>query len=326
MAALVALCVAACSDPPATSATIGRQKTATTASLTGFQGVYEFAGKNSSSDANDPNLAGVDLVYYWSQIEPQEGVYEWNVIQSDMAPWVATGKKVILRVSTSGAADWDPPYSGDATPGWVYARGARSVHDNGAKLPVYWDTAYLSAYQSFVTQFAAHFDGNPAVAFIQPGIGGGGETLPEQNASPAAVSAWTAVGYKDARWKRTVERIAKYFNAFRTTPVYPLVDRTFFDGSGRYFDGVMKWFRSVPNWGLQDDGLTQSQTLGPDWSGRPLALEQLVATSDSGDSLSADINNAVTVLHASYLLIYRSDIIDPANAAALAQAKAAQAT
>ena len=64
----------------------------------GFQGIYEFAGDNSSADAQNPSLAGVDLVYYWSQIEPKAGIYNWNLIDSDMAPWLAAGKKVILRV------------------------------------------------------------------------------------------------------------------------------------------------------------------------------------------------------------------------------------
>ncbi|MGO8863356.1 MAG: hypothetical protein ACLQRH_21730, partial [Acidimicrobiales bacterium] len=99
--------------PPATDAT--------------FKGIYEFAGNNSSTDAGDPDLAGVVLDYYWSQIEPQQGVFDWSLVTSDMAPWVAAHKKVILRICTSGAASWDPPYSGDGTPAWVYADGARSL-------------------------------------------------------------------------------------------------------------------------------------------------------------------------------------------------------
>ena len=82
-----------------------------------FKGIYEFAGDNSAADAGDPDLTGVDLVYYWSQIEPEKGVFDWSQIQSDMAPWIAAHKKVILRISTSGAASWDPPYSGERHPG-----------------------------------------------------------------------------------------------------------------------------------------------------------------------------------------------------------------
>ena len=103
------------------------------------------------------------------------------------------------------------------------------------------------------------------------------------------------------------------------TPIYPLVDRTFFDGSGKDFNAVMNWFKQRERWGLQDDGLSAAQKLGPEWSGRPLALEQLGATSASGDQLSADIRNGLEQLHGSYLLIYRSDIDNSANAATLRQ-------
>jgi hypothetical protein len=288
-----------------------------------FKGIYEFAGGNSAADAGDPNLTGVDLIYYWSQIEPEKGVFDWSQIQSDMAPWIAAGKKVILRISTSGAASWDPPYSGDGTPAWVYTDGARSISDSGETIPVYWDQAYLTDYQSLVQAFGAQFDGNPNVAFIQAGIGMGAETLPETNASAAGVAAWESDGYADPLWLSTVETIASFYkSAFRVTPVDALVDRTFFDGSGPYFNALMEWFRGQPNWGLQDDGLTSTQTLGTLWSGPPLALEQLNSAQTSGDCLCADISNGLDNLHGSYLLLYRSDIDDPADAGYLSQAAA----
>jgi hypothetical protein len=285
-----------------------------------FKGIYEFAGDNSAADAGDPYLTGVDLVYYWSQIEQEKGVFDWSQIQRDMAPWIAAGKKVILRVSTSGAASWDPPYSGDGTPAWVYADGARAVTDNGETIPVYWDQAYLTDYRSFVQSFAAEFDGNPDVAFLQAGIGMGAETLPETNASAAGVAAWESDGYTDPLWLSTVQTIASFYtSAFRVTPVDALVDRTFFDGSGPYFNALMAWLKGLPNWGLQDDGLTSTQTLGAQWSGPPLALEQLNSAQTSGDCLCADIANGLDNLHGSYLLLYKSDIDNPANAAYLSQ-------
>jgi hypothetical protein len=288
-----------------------------------FKGIYEFAGGNSAADAGDADLTGVDLVYYWSQIEPEKGVFDWSQIQSDMAPWIAAGKKVILRVSTAGAASWDPPYSGDGTPAWVYADGARAVSDSGETIPVYWDQAYLTDYQSFVQTFGAEFDGNRNVAFIQAGIGMGAETLPETNVSASGVAAWESDGYADPLWLSTVETIASFYkSAFRVTPVDALVDRTFFDGSGPYFNALMAWFRGQSNWGLQDDGLTSTQTLGAQWSGPPLALEQLNSAQTSGDCLCADISNGLDNLHGSYLLLYKSDIDNPADAAYLSQAAA----
>src|ERR1700721_517860 len=47
-----------------------------------FRGIYEFAGGNTKVDATDPDLAGVVLTYYWSQIEPQKGVFNWSPIES----------------------------------------------------------------------------------------------------------------------------------------------------------------------------------------------------------------------------------------------------
>ena len=315
--------VPASKSPVTTTSTAPVNRPAAGSTAADSKGIYEFAGDNSAADAGDADLTGVDLVYYWSQIEPEKGVFDWSQIQSDMAPWIAAGKKVILRISTSGAASWDPPYSGDGTPAWVYADGARTISDSGETIPVYWDQAYLTDYGSFVHSFGAEFDGNPNVAFIQAGIGMGAETLPETNVSASGVAAWESDGYADPLWLSTVETIASFYtSAFRVTPVDALVDRTFFDGSGPYFNALMAWFKGQPNWGLQDDGLTSTQTLGTQWSGPPLALEQLNSTQTSGDCLCADIDNGLDNLHGSYLLLYRSDIDNPADAGYLSQAAA----
>ena len=285
-----------------------------------FRGIYEFAGNNSATDATNPNLSGVVLNYYWSQIEPQKGVFNWSLINSAMAPWIAAHKKVILRVSTSGASSWDPPYSGNGTPSWVFADGVRSISDNGETIPVYWDQSYLNDYLSFVQGLAQQFDGNPNLAFIEPGVGMGGETLPEFSPSPSGIAAWASDGYTDAQWLSTVETISSFFEAsFHTTRSYWMVDRSFFDGNGADFAALMAWFKTVPIWRLQNNGLTATQTLSSKWSGVPLALEQLNSATNSGDCLCADISNGISNLHGNYLLIYRTDIQNPANAAYLAQ-------
>ena len=121
----------------------------------------------------------------------------------------------------------------------------------------------------------------------------------------------------------TVETIASFFEtSFSATPVYPLVDRTFFDGNGPDFDALMAWFKQRADWGLQNDGLTSSETLDAEWSGPPLALEQLNSTQTSGDCLCADIANGLDNLHGSYLLLYKVDIDNPADVGYLNQAAA----
>ena len=68
---------------------------------------------------------------------------------------------------------------------------------------------------------------------------------------------------------RPLRQIASFFKAsFTETPVYPLVDETFFGGDDTDLNALMAWFKAMPNWGLQDDGLTattnpRSAVVGP---------------------------------------------------------------
>ena len=96
-------------------------------------------------------------------------------------------------------------------------RRTRSISNNGETIPVYWDQAYLTDYDSFVH------------SFIEAGIGMGGETLPETNASATGIAAWQSDGYIDSLWLSTVETIVSFFEgSFHKTAIFPLVDMTFF--------------------------------------------------------------------------------------------------
>ena len=270
------------------------------------------------------------LDYYWSQIEPTKGVYDWGVIQAAMAPWVANGKKVILRIATAGQPSWDAPYSGSGTPSWVYADGATSVTDSGETVPVYWSASYLSDLATFLSAFGATFDGNPNVALVEAGVGMGGETMPETNLSPQGMAAWDAAGYSSATWLATVETISTdYRNAFTHTPVYALLTSSFLGGDWTNYQALASWYTNAsPPWPLQNDALSSTLTL-PDpaaWArASGLVLEQAQPTSRSGDTLAADAADAIA-LHAGYMLVYKTDINSPASAAALASMAALSRT
>ena len=51
-----------------------------------FKGLYQFTASNTSENAASPYLAGTYLGFYWSQLEPQKGQYNWSVIDQSMAP------------------------------------------------------------------------------------------------------------------------------------------------------------------------------------------------------------------------------------------------
>jgi len=281
-------------------------------------GIYEF-GSNSGADANNPALVGTTLTFDWSQLEPEPGIFDWARVEQAIAPWAAAGKHVILRVSTGGEASWGSAAANE-TPNWVYAQGAPSVNDSGSTLPVYWNATFLQDYDSFIAAFATQFNGDPVASFIEMGIGDGGETLPDTQEGPGnRYALWTPYGYSDAVWLQTIETISTtYRNDFTLTPVVPLVDSSFL-GPNRQQDytTLTSWF--VTNgFPMQYDGLTAKSKLpNASWGQTTAIMEQRNPTSTSGDTLAGDCANATGPNDSKVILIYRSDIDNPANALAL---------
>src|SRR5262245_6368762 len=109
-------------------------------SLRAVRGVYALADEQRLPQyvLESPELAGVSLRAYWSNIEADEGEFRW-VFDDNVALARAAGKKVMLRLSP-----------GDHTPAWVYEAGARSFSFNEAnrftrasgkelRIPIPWD-------------------------------------------------------------------------------------------------------------------------------------------------------------------------------------------
>ena len=148
-----------------------------TPAIVPVMGVVEF--DSSPSDAGDPVLAAGELHFYWSQIEPRPGVFDWQRVNDAMQPWVAAGKQVVLRISAAGDESWSYR-AGHATPAWVYAAGVASITtSNGSVLPVYWGPSFERDWGAFIAAMARRYDGDPHIAYVEAGIGEGGETLAE---------------------------------------------------------------------------------------------------------------------------------------------------
>lgn len=285
-------------------------------------GIYQFAGHNSAANADKAYLQGTYLGYYWSQLEPQQGQYNWGIIDQDIKPWAANDKKVILRVAASGWTRWDPASgSGNATPQWIYASGVRSVTEIDQSVhPEYWNPKFLAAYQSFISALASRYDGNSALAVIEIGVGDGGETkVDTRRDNPQLLQQWQSIGYSDPIWWDTIQKeINIYTGSFHTTPLVILPDSTFIGKTGGYGEGMLVDYSMSHGLWLQDDGLATGRSLQASWLTVPHIEEQLVSTSQSGDSLQDDLQAALN-LKATCALIYVDDINSPQNAATLQQ-------
>ena len=68
-------------------------------------------------------------------------------------------------------------------------------------LPVYWDTPFERAWGRFIAAMARRYDGDPHIAYVEAGIGEGGETLAETETSdPSEAQRWLSPTVKPRPW------------------------------------------------------------------------------------------------------------------------------
>ena len=307
---------------PSTGPAAAKAKTTTTPATStdnNFQGIYAFSGDNSPALASDPDVAGRSLVYYWGQLEPQPGIYRWDLIDADMAPWVAAGKKVILRVATAGWTAWDKTAdSQHGTPAWVYTHGVKSVTEkDGAVLPQYWNPTFLTDLGQFLRAFATRYDTNPHVAAVDLAVGIGGETKPDSENNPNLLKLWQSIGYTDPLWWTTVQQIITlYTSAFHHTPLALMPDKTFLGTTPGYTEATTLTYAVSKGIWLQDNGLLPGRTLPAPWGQTPLISEQRNPTTTDGNSLTAELQAALNN-KARLILVFTTDLTNPADQATI---------
>jgi hypothetical protein len=291
-----------------------------------FKGIMIFSGKNSSAHSDDPNVVGTNLNYYWSQLEPQKGQYQWDVIDKDMQPWVSNNKVVSIRIATSGWKAWGPPYSQKGTPQWVYDQGVQSVtEDDNAIKPEYWNPIFQQNLKNFVQAFASKYDGNPHVAFIEIGVGDGGETKVDTHNNNGSsqtqkrLQLWTAIGYSDQAWWGAIQQILDtYSTAFHSTPLVVMPDSTFIGNDKSFSESLVVNYAVSHHLWLQDNGLIPNRTLKGPWTQTSVIAEQRASTSADHNSLQGELTAAMN-LHAVYVMVFLSDIDDSTNQPVLQQ-------
>ena len=318
---LIVLLVSACASPSSSAPHPSARGTLTPSptSYPNFKGIIQFTGEQNPNNASNPYLAGANLAFYWSQVEPQKGHYRWDIIDQEMKPWVTNGKKLILRVSTSGWTHWSPPYSGLGTPQWVYDLGVPSVTEiDDSVLPQYWNPIFLRNLNDFIYAMAQRYDGNPSIAFVQIAVGIGGETKVDSHGNnPQLLELWQSIGYSDPVWWGAVQKIITLYTAsFHATPLAVMPDKTFIDRTPGYQESLLLDYAVKHGVWLQDNGLYANRTLPPIWMTVPHAEEQIARTKQTGDTLLSDLQTALD-LGANYILVFTSDIDNPENQAAL---------
>ena len=124
-----------------------------------------YGSKLEASDVLDyfPGVSTVYLRIPWAFVEPEEGVFNWEVLDTPAQRWIQQGKKVAFRITST--ENW--MHSG--TPEWVYKAGARYYKVDNYLEPDYEDPIFLQKLENFLDKMAQRYDNNPNVAFIDIG-------------------------------------------------------------------------------------------------------------------------------------------------------------
>ena len=167
-----------------------------------------YGSKLAPSDTLDdfPGLSCIYLRLPWAYIEPEEGRFDWSVVDAPAQRWIDKGLEVAFRFSVSES------WMRYATPKWVEDAGAKGynftvgkgVDENGPFWePDYADPVFLAKHERFVAAAAARYDGNPNVAFVDVGsfgVWGEGHTF-----------ASTRIEYPAEVVKKHIDLYARHF-------------------------------------------------------------------------------------------------------------------
>ncbi|MFA5190911.1 MAG: beta-galactosidase, partial [Verrucomicrobiia bacterium] len=136
--------------------------------------LWAYGGQQPSGDTLDW-FPGCSTIYFripWCYLEPEEGKFRWDLIDSYAQPWMDSGKKIAFRVI---ASEDRFVY---ATPKWVKDAGAKGIYyrsgqkyNTDAELwdPIFDDPVFLEKLDHFLAAMAKRYNGNPNVAFVDIG-------------------------------------------------------------------------------------------------------------------------------------------------------------
>lgn len=137
-------------------------------------------GYGIASEAEIDTFPGMHHLFIripWAALEPQQGKFDWQAIDTSVARWAAKGYKFSLDITCKETMGKQMPY---ATPAWVEKAGAkgRMVNSWGSDNwePDYDDPIFLEKLDNFHRAMAERYDGQDWLLDVTTGsIGEWGE-------------------------------------------------------------------------------------------------------------------------------------------------------
>lgn len=247
-----------------------------------------------------PGLNGAYLRLPWALIEPEEGHFLWESLDTPAQRWIDQGLQVSFRISAL------EPWMYKATPQWVFDAGAKGFDAEGwVYEPDYDDPIYLEKVDHFVRAMAEHYDGSPHVAFVDighMGMWGEGHSVAT---TPKHGHAWTIETQKRiidiyCRWFKKTQLCVSddYGGPFLRAEHYPIIEYAFSKGVTLRDDSIL--VSKAPEQWYHDD---MAQLF---WPTMPVILEHehYGLSKKRGNWDSELLVESVEAYHASYMSIH----------------------
>lgn len=149
-------------NPPA----VGRQRSNTSVSIP--SGLYINGGKNGVAQEalDNPSVAGMLIQSDWKTIEPQQGEFDWSIVDDRLQQVVDSNKyaRLALHIGGSDVPDWitnQLDINGGDISSIVAIKNGETYH-----IPAFWDPVYLDQKKFFYKQLADRYGSHPSVTAI----------------------------------------------------------------------------------------------------------------------------------------------------------------
>ena len=307
----------------------------------------DFAFADNQAVIANPHIYGALFQVIWSEVEKENGKCDWSQVDQWLQPWFKAGKKAAIRIMWSTSGNWPKPYYKTPTPRWVWAEGAKfAFHkQSGTEMPLIWDPIYKKFAWRFLEQFAARYDDNPNLLFVD--VTPGAETNPYRfatinRANPEFKEEFLKIKTSDGRtydeelWLETIkEWVDAADRAFEKTPLLVTLNVGGMQSGDRSV--IIGDYCVAKGFYVGQNGLAGRSYLNPTEGGRPAAFLrwskqtklffEMVAGTGGRTGTLMEVMKAAERIHCNYLNVYPEDVLrgtpgqarfDPAYEEALA--------
>lgn len=199
-------------------------------------GIFISGGKHQEeSILQKPFVDGALIRVRWSELEPEQGKFNWRYLDGEIAKVAAAKKSYTLAV-----------VGGPSSPSWLYEEGAKSYsfslnnpYASKARpinnvLPLPWDKIYLKHWHRVIAEVGRRYSEDPNLALVHI-------TLSSQNGfemhlpysrgprDPNKLPAWKDFGFTEELYidaaKSTIEAFARAFpSGFLDLEIHPIFE------------------------------------------------------------------------------------------------------